>query len=351
MANFEVFQCNVCNRQTEKVIDQTHATLNKCNITYKCTGTLNKVSSSDTKTITSPASVPNLTNWVPRGQKTIQQQVVTPTQILLNSAYDVLAIAVESSSVLNIHEIDMVLEIRQLINASYNEYFYSKPSNTSLISGQDDSSKRLTLRFVNGANPDAIVVYVNGVEVDPSTYDRSVPGRIVFNSVLTSQTNQVRVLVYQETQPNYVTLKFIRNDATSLLNSSGSAWDNVTSVMMPDMVSYSVFTCTDVSALLINSQMEVISVTGNTAYWLLADAPYSEYDRDTFNSVSINSLVANKTVIEFKNDSLNSPKFFIDSLVVQSLFPPIRITSKLADDVIPTTVNSINTKIQNLYIT
>lgn len=351
MSNFEVFQCNVCSRKTEKLVDQTHATLSKCTITYKCTGNLVRISQSDTKTMSGNTPASALTNWVPRGSVTSGTPQTQASSILLNDAQDVLAVAIDSSLVIGAQLVDFKFEVKQLVNSSFIEYFYNRPSNTTLITGQDDSSKRLTLRF---AATDQIIVYVNGVEVDASTYNRNVLGRLQFNSVLTAETNQVRVLVYQQTAPKYVHLTFTRNDSASILVNPNSAWRNVSGVEIPKGTPYSVFTCTNLAGLAINSRLVLVDVngfTGEFGYWLLADAPYSSYDRNTLNSVLISDMISYQEVIEFKNDSKNSPKFFMDSSSVKSLFPPIVIAQKISADVDLKIVNEANTRLVNAYIT
>lgn len=366
MSNFEVFKCNVCNRKIEKLVDQKRAPISKCNITYKCRGNLVKVSESDTKTMSGPATEANISNWVPRGQleATKQTNIANNSDykhslVNVNSAQDVLSIAADETVVNNINELDFVFKVKRLSNAQYVEYFYNRPSNTSLISGQDDSSKRLALRFTSA---DTIQVYLNGVVQDPSAYDRSVPGRIVFGQPLTSESNQIRVLVFKQDASEYVKLRFVRNDLSTVISHGTSAWGNVEKIAYPRNATFAVFTCTDVSSIKINTRLHLDrietlngEIPPGIGYLLIADAPYSSYDRNLNNAIHLGFMASDsedsRLLIEYKKDEKHSPKFYMSTFAVQSIFPPIAILSKISDDVDTNKVNDSNTKLANAYIT
>jgi hypothetical protein len=125
---------------------------------------------------------------------------------------------------------------------------------------------------------------------------------------------------------------------------------------IPKGNTHSIFTCTELGNLSINSQLSVVSV-GNLSlsnadgYWLLADAPFTNYDRDLTTAISLAEMIDVKTVIEYKNDIKNIPKLFVNETIVMSLFPPISINSKLGNDVDLKLVNDSNTRLINSYIT
>lgn len=356
MSNFVLFQCNTCNRKTEQLINQTHATLTKCTITYKCTGTLIKIGESDTKTLSGSDSKSQiLTSWVPRGTTSQTGTQLTSGQVPVNSASGILSVAADASKTNAINSFNMSVEIKKITNSAFVEYFYNRAANTTTVSGQDDSSKRLSLRFVNGTTPDVLVVYVNGVEVDTSTYDRTVPGRLVFNPALSAEANLIRIMVYQQVASTFKTLTFKKSNAVL---TTASAWDNVAKIEQPRGTSYNIFTCADLSPISINTQMTIKSVSyaGETSYvgmgfLLRADAPFSNYDRDQLNTVLLKTMIDGQEIIEFKNDDKNVPKYFVNSVVPISVFPPIAITSRLSVDVLPTTKNESDTKLSNQYIT
>lgn len=359
MSNFEVFKCTACNRKIEKLVDQKHAPINKCTITYKCTGRLLKVSESDSKTMAGIVMDAKLTNWVARGTAPVVSEETASSMVNINAAQDTLSVAIFNDTYIdNINELTFTFELKRLTNASYVEYFYNRPSNTVLISGQDDSSKRLALRFANGTSADRVVVYLNGVELDSSAYDRSVTGRIVFKEALVDETNQIRILVYKQDVPTYVSITFIRNDLYSYKSHAISAWGNVETVEYPSGKTFSIFTCTDVTPLAINSRLVLDSIRSlnevlpkDVGYFVIADAPYSPYDRNLNNAINIGEMIADKAIIEYKKDMHNSPKFYVFEESVQSLFPPIAITAKSSEDIDSNKVNDSNTKLMNAFIT
>lgn len=357
MAKFEVFRCNVCSRDIEKEIDQTHAPIFKCNITYKCSGTLSVISKSDTKTtpFISPQST-GLTNWVPRGNNSFTNAPIPETLVSLNDAQNILSIAIESSSIDEFNQIYLDFEVRKSSNSSSIEYFYNRPSNTQLISGQDDSSKKITLRFLES---DSVTVYLNGVEIEASEYNRDIPGRLLFNSALTEDTNQIRVLVYQQTPPKYVRLTFIRNDSGSVITNPMSSWRNISKISTIPNKTFDVFSCTNLSHIELNSSLVLRGVllenlqtlVGEFGYWLLSDPPYSSFDRNTSVAILLSDIITSGQPIEYKNDTKISPKFFVSSSLVKSLFPNITIIQKLSNDIDLKISNDVNTRLLNEYIT
>jgi hypothetical protein len=359
MSNFEVFKCNVCNRQTEKLIDQKHAPILKCNVTLKCRGNLIKISQSDTKTLTHRTVEAGLTNWRPRGEgpgpnAQILQGSTTTT---INSSLGSLAIGLVSTQANQQAALTIDFTIKKLTAASYTEYFYNRPSGTNLLTGQDDSSKKLTLKFLN--HPiDRVIVYVNGVELSYLEYTRDIPGRITFSTPLAADTNQIRVLVFKDDVAEKVSLRFERNDLAMFKSKPTSAWGNVESITVQQNKVYNIFTCYDLSPIAINSQL-IFDALHNSfgivndldAYILLADSPYSPFDRNLNNAINLANAKTQYHAISYKKDEVGNSQFFVVLDAIQAMFPPIAILSKSSADVDTNKINSSNTKLASAYIT
>jgi len=358
MTNFTQFKCDTCHRKTEQLINQTHATLTKCTITYKCAGTLIKIGSSDTQTLTTTANYNStLPNWVPRGTVVPVGSPVPASQPTINSAQDILSIAIPTADATE-SSLTMVLEIQQVSNNSFTEFLFNRTGPVSLLAGKDDSSKRISLSFSNGSNPDVLVVYVNGVEIDSSLYNRTVANRLTFNPVLSSETSLIQVLVYQQVATSYTSLTFYKNNVENPI--TPSAWSNVSTFEIPRGTSYTGYTCSNVSGLLINSRLIVTSLiigdttlTGvsDTGYFLRANSPFSNYDRDLLDAMPLSTMITSQQVIYYKADSNNSPKFFVDATTPVSLFPPISITELWTPNITTTSMSTVDTQLTNLYIT
>lgn len=355
MATYDVFQCNVCKQQTEKPVNQTHATLDRCTITFKCVGKLLKTGQTEIKASLTPNSNNDLEAWKPRTDTVLNQKLVVDEVLTVMSGTEALSIAIKTTDYQSDDPLSLVLAQEKLGSSSFVEFFYNRPSNTTQLYGQDDSSKRLTLRF---STLDEVKVYINGIELASTLFDRSVSGRITLAQPLVDDASTINVVVFRQAAQILKTLTFTTNNTT---HDNTTAWGNVLSYETKENGhQYRIFTCRDLSSLEIGTTLKIDSLKSGSnpislthAYLLLSAKPYSSYDRDLDNVISLGAVLSNSIKFEYYSDDTGVPTVFTkktsDSL--KSIFPPIAIIAKSKVDLDNNLKNNSNTVIRNKFIT
>jgi hypothetical protein len=350
MSNFELFTCNICNRQIEKIVHPRHATINKCVITHKCAGTLVKISESDSQTMLGASPDATLVNWVARGSALSNKNLVIAEPIAIDSGMDRLTIALESHNIGLQQTVEMTFDVQQQTNNQYVEYLYNRLYTVQAVSGQDDSSKKIALRFINGSSPDQVTVYVNGVVLDAARYDRTVLGRLTFTPALSDDSNQIRVVVHKQVVTASIVVEFARNTFSTFAVDDSTAWSNVNQVSINEK-DYIVFTSKSLLSVANNAKLVLTSISASAGYVLLAAEPYTHFDRDILNAVNIQSLISTAQVITMKNNIKNKRKMFLSANNIQSVLPLISVTSKIAENIMSAKVNDVDTTHINAYLT
>lgn len=344
-ANFIKYRCSVCRRKTTKPNDTVHATITKCDITYQCTGTLMKTGEASALAV-SADFVTGIQNWVARGTITPTQTVEASQQYSIDSALGWLALAIPSSYAAS--SASVLFEVAQTAGITPVSYMYNRGSNISLIAGRDDSSAGISLVF---SSSDIVVVYVNGVEISSTLYSIAVPNRISFTPALTAETNQIQIFVYSSPATTALTLDFIQVDSATV---NSSAWANVESIKINN-IEYSIYLA-QTSSLTQNTFIYASEVnSGNiplsSAFILRADPPFSNYDRDLFNYLSLENVNSLSGLVNYTKNSAGAYQCFVDQGLLSSSVLPISITSKATADISTTEVNSTDTLIQSQYST
>lgn len=345
MPNFETFKCTVCNRATEKPVSQKHAPINRCDITAKCRGVLTKIGSSDTKTMAAPSAVEGISNWAPRHASAATQAFKPVPTLCLDTDKSVLTFAVPSSRCGIEPDIAVRFEAAVFTNKQYTEYVFGRPSGTALVSGQDDSSKRVALRF---SNTDQVSVFVNGVELPPHSYDRSVLNRLVFTPALLDDSNSINVLVTKANEPVFITGFAHRH---GMPNAPAGAWDNIVTVTIRG-IAHTLFSIAVRPG--INTGI-IVAAIGNwvqdVGLLLLANEPYSHFDRALSTVVSIPELIASREIIDYKNNVKGIAQFTCTFDSVSGVIPGISINAGLSPDANTNKVHDTNNMLTNMYIT
>ncbi len=348
MALYDVFKCNVCNKQTEKLVNQTHATLDKCNITFKCVGKLIKIGESDVKNIIDSTEV----DWRQRGQSTLAAAIQITQYVPIITGAGVLTLAIAEAQYLGAGPVTAKFIQKKIQSSAFVEYLYNRTINTTQIYGPDDSSKKLSLRF---STTDIVKVFVNGVEFPSSDFDRTVPGRIIFNDVLSATSNIIRIVVSAQETLIVKNLSFTLNES---FPDNTTAWTNVSNVSINNEP-YRLFTCNDIGDLVVSTTLVLDSLIGSGTvtnthppFFVLAQYPYSSYDRNLGVVINVFDAITNTTNINYVNQTLSNNLLINsedDSII--SIFPLISITEKNKVDLGNSLKNDTNTVIKNKYIT
>jgi len=264
---FIIFQCDVCQRQEELLIDSKRVDPIRCNITLKCRGKLSRVGESSTKKFLFTPPVSGLQDYVPRGTVLSSAPIIeSDSAISLNTSSGMLTTASlrKVGPVFQLEDINNnLITVNQGVTVNLNifpispsllqssNFIYLRSGTVQVIYGADDSPSSNTLRFDATNN---LSVLVNGITLTPSIdYDRSVPNIITLTPAIYESNNVIEVIVYNDLtvnvkSDNIISLRFSILNDTSLL--SNNAWGNYEAVELSTGITRYIMHCTDMSALL-----------------------------------------------------------------------------------------------------
>ena len=312
MTNFITYQCNKCLRTTDIEQNNTHAFINKCNITLNCLGKLSPVNTKQTRNILGTSNAFNLVNY----GITQSQNISKNSLIDLNSAVNSingnngLTIAMLTTSIASAPStISLNFEINSNSNnQNFIEYDYSL-SNFNQISGKDNSSLQKILKF---ANTDTVVVYLNGIQLEQSRdYNLSPSGFIISLSQTVISKSNVRILVYSSSAKTYTnSIIFEQHSSTT----SSSAWSNVQSILIGTQT-WVLYSCNSFN-LPIGTQLNIdpnTFVQYSDIIFLLANPNFTSIDRNLFNVIPFSNLLNSLSKTNFLILSLQNGDYMIQS--------------------------------------
>jgi hypothetical protein len=241
----------------------------------------------------------------------------------------------------------------------YSKFTYEINGTVSQILGPDDSPQQLNLRFTSS---NSIAIYVNGVLLDSSAYDRSVDNQITFSPSIVDSSNLIEVFVYLPTSQlitgTTVTLTFkplTTSNGNDVYYRNQLTYGDVGGAMVDGTTRYLLY-CTDLSALDITKTYSVqnvnvtSSVSGATARvlpteirFLLAKEPYAFEDKDLHAYVAGETIIATGTVISFVQSEATGQYYLgiPDSFVTQIFNPviPLNTLAGITEDTPAVLVN------------
>jgi hypothetical protein len=317
MKKYVRLYCTVCGRQTDKLVDDSHFSPDKCTITLKCEGRLFPIEYRSNGAIISTPVV-GVTDWQQRTTSLTQKSSSSTTSDLtfVNTSTGSLKQVVLALQLASEPAVGSTFKIKVNERAdtpkSYRQYVYRIEGSFSSISGVEAGLEKKTLRY---SSTDTVEVYLNGVKLVNGTsasgfqlYNGSgsngVPSNTVnFNTpVALSGVTQVDVIVSPAVSTTQVELKFTR--ASSIESRAGKgAWENVSYVSVFNGAAwqkyYLFYLDLANAALKLNTILTVEStgtlnsttlVSASAIKLLLAHAPYTHIDRHTNIAVPLDSL-------------------------------------------------------------
>ena len=234
---YVTYQCSTCKRTIDKEFNPNNAFIEKCSITYSCTGKLYKVAEKNSLNLITPV-VDGIENWRPRNTKI--------TNITYEKHDDLLYFAGTTES----NKLTIGVKRSTLSESSYGiklriatvkdkvqpvtEYYFKVTNPTNTFSGNDNSLEQNPVLFDSS---DTVLVYVDGVKQQPNanpifgTYATnkevaSVPtNTISFYDPL--QVNKiVTIVVMKLIDLNYGVFRFVKHG----ISVDGSTWNNFKSI-------------------------------------------------------------------------------------------------------------------------
>lgn len=374
---YVVYQCDVCKRETELVLNGNRPDPIRCNITQKCRGKFNRVGERSAREFLFTPLVPGLPDFIPRGttiNPAPKLTVPNPITVFTAAGDGIVALAgihrrlytngwsdwyvkekdtgeeivLESNTFVEpqISEIRAVLfEISaELLTTS--KYIYEVLGPVTIVGGRDSSPESKSLRFTSANN---ITVYVNGIQLADSQFDRTVNDQITFTPVIFDSNNLVEVFVYQDfsTAVNYsvhVPLTFkplVSTNTTGALLREEDCWGNYFGTNIDSIPRYTLF-CTDLGKLNLNKsygvkQFEVTDenniariVDSSDVFILLGKEPFSFRDKELYAYLTGTSLVDQQSVMNYKQSQASGGLYLsVDSSAITQVYNPIGLVESI----------------------
>jgi hypothetical protein len=401
-----VYTCDTCKRNIEKLVDGSRPDPIRCNITQNCRG---KLSLSNTHFGIQPKTtqpVSGLVDWEARGGTTSQTSIDTSVIDIPISSFNNYGLALAgpqyrdygvgntirdffipcldgtdfvfetltSSDVTTLNS-SISFELFELSPEvlSYRHYTYTAKGSISVVEGTDNSSSQISLQF---NNDNIIKIFVNGIELPLSRYDRSVLNRISFTPKLIESNLVVDVFIYNNirtyaTGSNTKTITFKSlnpSNTVDLITRNSCSWGDVAAVNINGTKKVLLF-CNDLGVLDVTKTYAISKVYATASNLslntpnpssleiLFGDQPNSFNDKKTNVYVSGVSFLSS-FVLSFKLDP--SSGGFIPTVtndLITNTINQVIIDHKLTNGgltnplgQVKTTFSSVATAIQSSYI-
>ena len=334
--SFILYKCDTCNRTTEIKSDGIRPDPTRCNITYKCRGKLQRVGQSSIKKFLFTPPVEGLQDYIPRGSKTasvIETSEDSRVSIFsggngslaiaaLKFASGIYSVISKTGSEIQIpiedlSDIKLKLTLFKISPSllEYKKYTYHVAGNLQVVQGMDDSADSKNLRFTSS---NEIRVFVNGIEMSSTSYDRSVNDIITFTPAIFETNNVVDILVYTDISAvasvsEKVDVEFrhltptVDEDRSFLIN---NCWGDVRRISVYGDEKALLF-CTNTSVFVKDFRYGFhsasLSLSGvnyqlstSELLFLIGKPPYTAYDRELYAYLNCEKL--EDTILEYSQD-------------------------------------------------
>lgn len=307
MAQYEVLTCNVCSKSINRIINNSHLSINKCNLTKKCRGFLQT-----SVILENPLNINDKYDWESRFTETSTRSE-NVSKISLLSGNNNISFAVKRTGFLGA-SYDISLDATPTQNISSVEYVFVKPSGSRYFNGFDSSANKRF--FLYNINIDDVSVYLNNVLLTEDQYDRNVLNQIRLDFPTTQFKNVVRIVVSKKIP--VIDLVISPNSLYS--TEYTSCFNGIKSLSIFDGVStdkkFNVYNINNVSDVLtLNSNYKFKNIT-NEIYMLIGNNNRKANDYVLTHAL----LVTNGFSFVYDGDILTSPENIIE------LYPPFNIT-------------------------
>lgn len=342
MKKYLRLQCSVCLRYTDKLVDITHASTDKCTITMGCSGVLSNVGYLSNGMITSAPEV-GVLDWQARGAKTIGTQSLKADELIDTSTGTLgqVVLAVQGSSASQI-----LVTFSQRVDApkSFSQYIYRFENAFKTVAGVESGIEKKALRF---SSTDVVEVFLNGVKMEQGTAPENyqifggsmlLQNTVSFNEIISNPgVTQVDVVVSKAVPSTEIQVPFNRNTDNESRLSLG-AWENISVLKVLDSngawADWSLYTIdldTLSTFIKLNSIFTISEAKQNgsavpltSIKMVLARKPYSQLDR--YLNLSIPLIELNAGVGYLKYSVIDRvPVLLANSAAIVPNYPPFKV--------------------------
>jgi hypothetical protein len=378
ISKINIYTCDTCKRSIERLADGRRPDPVYCIITNKCHGRLTLTGTRFGLQPKLTEHVIGLSDWVQRGTIVEEAAPVIKTVLASISSFSgaggltvagvryqdadnariFFAKAADGSQfILEVGPVTSLIPTKSKLQAVlyeltpevlvYRHYTYAFHTAAAILEGQDDSAAQASLRFTAS---NVIKVYVNGVELPSSAYDRSVDNKITLTPQIIDTNIIIDVFVYNDIRTafdpsNAIVLEFkaLRTDKAedlSLRNACG--WGNVAAIKDKDDNAL-LFFCTNIEELdntksygvayfnAVAANDTVMKIDPAELTILISSQPHAFNDKQLTRYLTGSSLL-NNGVLSFKqSEATGIYELSVIEDLITKVFVPIEITSKLTD--------------------
>lgn len=395
---YVTYHCDTCDRTTEIQLDARRPDPLRCNITLNCRGKLSRVGVHDVKRRLFTPAAAGLTDYYPRGTSITAVSTageIPQISLLTSKEGPGLALAVLKHRVNGANSefyttdsaggnvivesltaaltnpttattIQIALYELQPELLKFKKYSYLINNSVQVIRGADNTPEENNLRFTS---QNRVRVYVNGLELDDSEFDRTTENEIVFTPMITTINNLIEVIVYNDISATildeaklvWLNFKFLTPTVSAdLVKRGNSCWGDVNKVTIEDADRFCFF-CTDFSGLLSDRSYGVARVQARSTggilvinpaetFILLGKHPFSFSDKELFAYVALDDLM-DDVVLVYRRDVGKTEFTVADSEITQVTSPltPLDHVSVTEAAVVPNTVATGTTTLKRKF--
>lgn len=323
MSTVQLFQCSICKRRVFKPIVPGRVSFFNCDITYKCRGQLKVLDKNVAKTLIDnkevvDTNIAGLEDWKSRFSIT-QNAESDSTELLTNlfSGESTVVLAVKQSQAVS-NQYSLFLDEIVSSNNTYREYVYRVGAGASILTGPDDSNSSSSLQI---SASESTIVYKDGAFLPASEYT------VTSNSIQLDEptdlpTTEFAIIVYDDSQGRASRELVFEN----VYVEPESTWTNNHRIRISNNGTEEVyelyFLTTNIddlqgSLLFVSSTQPNLPVISDI-FIALGTEPFSEYEKNLKEVVSVESLVSNQARITYENGELN-----VDDSNIRNIFPTI----------------------------
>jgi hypothetical protein len=325
-----VYKCDVCKREIERIRNPKGLdTIQKCIITHGCRGKLYQIKVlEDYSRGSFPEDVSGLDNWLQRKVLYNHNQAIERTEWIITHNLGTLpAIQVfvnrpiegNEDNQEEIQPLDIILVDNNTIKVVFDRKYAGI---AQLTTRQSDPNLLNPVTPTSTAETTFQQISNNG-EITIAT-------RI---STVGTNVNTNIKLLFNTTQGSTPTISFNADDQPAL----DSAWNDFNTIILKGKIytvrSFNAITSEMTSGIIGNGSTFVFSaidpistqafrnITSDEVILLTANSPYSTFDKIVDKYVDVSDSSSDATVFDFFYDS---GEFFVQSTIIQSIYPHIR---------------------------
>ena len=278
MTTYEVLTCNICAKSINRIINTSHISINKCNLTKNCKGTLHNVLQ-----VENPVTMQQTNDWESRFLESTVQESAAKKISLLSGNNNISFAVLRTGFLSENYPLSFDATTTQTIESI--EYVYIKPSGTRYLNGFDSTPNKRFL--VYNITTHDVAVYLNNVLLTENQYDRSVVNQIRLDFPTVLFTNTIRIIVSKKIVVQNVDINV--NNSYSLDNTS--CFSGIKSLCIFNGVNtvknYDVYHLNNVSGSLLPNTLYKFKNITSEIYMLIGDNTRKSNDRILSHAVPI----------------------------------------------------------------